>query len=164
MRTQPSAFGVLIGLTTLGGMITINTLPAVWRGIRSRRWRRTSGRITWDGMTLGSASSDEIGGLAPLVVYYFEVDGTGYEGDRIAFARSVPVLNRFTTPLFGATPDVRSGLRSGTAVDVWYDPNDPRRSVLRPGVGPGHWSMLSLGLILLILGIATLTLSATPAP
>jgi hypothetical protein len=94
----------------------------------------------------------------PVVQYRYRVDGRDFLGERIT-SDSVRVL--------GARSDERSRNRGlvqrilarypeGAAVRVYYDPDDPNRSVLEPGVTRGAQLKAALGSLLFVAGGALL--------
>src|SRR4051812_34610984 len=105
-------------------------------GLRSYRWRRTKGQIIDSedcsflvpgvvgiaGTGIGLVEYSE-----PTYLYLYQVGQTDYLGD---------------TCCFGVHIDkVKARYMIGDDVSVYYDPNEPRRSVLRRGLQPG--TMLS---------------------
>lgn len=67
------------------------------------------------------------------VHYAYSVNGNAYQGKNVRF----PNVNFYSSP--AVAYKVVQKYRPGTPVDVFYDPNDPASSVLRPGA-PSNWS------------------------
>lgn len=145
-------FAAVSAMVGLG--LGIPNAIAIWRGVRAEGWRLTKGRIVESGLTLDHYSRDKDITRGPRVQYTFQAFGQTLTGNRISFARSVPVLSEWSTPLFGPPADVMAGLREGDEVDVWFDPEDPSRAVLRPGVDYGF-------VLLVLFGAGCLYLSVT---
>jgi hypothetical protein len=101
------------------------------RGRETRGWTRTSGRIT-------SSYVEEIPGPAEdggthfrsVVRYAYEARGRTFESERVSVASS-PVS---TTADRAEAQQVVDRYPAGSAVNVWFDPGDPHRSVLERGV------------------------------
>ncbi len=68
----------------------------------------------------------------PVVSYRYEVDGVGYEGAALSHNGRISAFlrTRFLMP---------GRFRYTGPVQVWYDPANPSRSVLEPGIDP--WSV-----------------------
>src|ERR1700749_911822 len=107
--TEPIVVPILL---TLAGanMLAVQGLQ-IYRGLRSRHWPRVSGRIT----------------RLPKVRYAYEVDNRSYESTRLSFSTIAPSWDRLP-----------STLQPGQTVSVSYDPSNPSRAVLRPGVPIGQ--------------------------
>jgi Protein of unknown function (DUF3592) len=87
-------------------MLTVQGI-VIYRGLRTRHWPQVPGRITW----------------LPEARYEYEVDNQSYESTRVSYSTSSPSWTRL--PLT---------MQPGQTVTVFYDPSNPSRSVLRPGV------------------------------
>ncbi|HTK55556.1 MAG TPA: DUF3592 domain-containing protein [Gemmatimonadales bacterium] len=149
--------GVTLGLLAFGGTLTVSTGIKIWRGLRSQRWERVPGHIT-SSQVLSDlpGSSTRYTTKGPMVRYGYRVGGQIFEGSRISFARSVAVGGTPFEPIFGQAPDLLAGLRTGDECEVWYDPADPSRAVLRPGVSAGFWLLFIGGLAPFLLGLLLL--------
>lgn len=145
-------FAAVAGMVGLG--FAVPNAIAVWRGLQAQLWRQTRGRIISGGLTFDSYGDDRDITRGPVVEYTFRALGQDHVGTHISFARTVPVWSRWSTPVFGPPVDVMAGLREGDEVDVWFDPEDPSRAVLRPGVDYGF-------VLLVLFGVGCLFLSAT---
>lgn len=93
---------------------------SIWRAIGSEGWPRTVGQI------MGAEVIGGGDGGTAHVSYRYEVKGRGYQGSRVRFGG---MRQGWTA----ATWDV-ADYRVGRTVNVAYDPSDPERSVLEPGV------------------------------
>lgn len=112
-------------------------LKQIVDGARSRGWIRTTGRILAASVKPGSRDALL---HRPDVRYRYETaDGAAREGSRLA----IGVRGALLAGQLEAGRIV-SRFPVGGAVDVWYDPARPDRSVLQPGV---HWpsSLLLVG-------------------
>lgn len=74
--------------------------------------------------------------------YEYEVNGRRYEGHRVSFSAwdpqySLNLLNSWTAARYPA----------GTLASVHFDPLDPSRSVLEPGIQFSAWIAIILGII-----------------
>lgn len=118
----------------------------LWRaGSESRSYTRTRGRIVRAEVQETPRPSEEGGPqFTPVVRYAFEARGRTYESERVAIG----------APAGPATPDADGARRlvdrypAGAEVDVWFDPADPRRSVLVQGVPPAQIA------VAVVLGVA----------
>jgi hypothetical protein len=99
---------------------------------RARKWPSVRGRIVRSGAEEyqdNLRGSDDIVRTyyKPCVIYTYEVGGREYSGDRIAMG--------ITTSATSARPAERTAAKYpvGREVDVYYNPQVPSESVLRPG-------------------------------
>ncbi len=104
----------------------------MWRaGSATRSYTRTRGRVVRAEVEEIPRTSEEGGpGFRPLVRYAFEARGRTYESERISIGEASGL----------ESSDAQDARRivdrypSGAEVDVWFDPRDPGRSVLVPGI------------------------------
>lgn len=123
-------------------------------GRESRSFTRTSGRVL-------AAHVEELPGPAeqggpqfrPVIRYAFEARGRAHESEQLSIDASAGA----------ASSDAQEARRwvdrhpAGTVVDVWFDPADPRRSVLvRGDVGVSVFVTVGLGLALAAVGLFAL--------
>ena len=107
---------------------------------RAQRWPWAKGEvISVDVVSVPSWNED--GWIEPRVKYRFEVGGTIYVGGRVAWDGRG-----------GSTPkEARAAARpyrTGDSVRVYFDPADPRKSMLLPNATSGQWVEVGLGLLL----------------
>ncbi len=143
-----AAAAVGVGLAMVGTIV-----PALWRGISSRRWACTQGQIRGTAAPEGEpvhVPPDRILAWAttPVLRYEYSVNGRRYVATQVnatGFAS-----NRAARRAAARYPE-------GQAVAVWYEPRDPSRAVLEPGVTAGgvFWGVVSITL----LGLALLALA-----
>ena len=107
------------------GGIASRAWPAV-RGTVTRRWGRTG------------------------IEYAYDVGGRRFAASRVRFALAPPIDVAFTTRKCLLMPRAVGACRyeRNDAVAVHYDPADPRRAVLEPGVPLRLIAWLALGLLL----------------
>jgi hypothetical protein len=86
-------------------------------------WPRVAGQVT-----------ERIGRTGIEYVYY--VDGRGYVGDRVRFSPTPPFPVGISRQRCVLLPEAVGACRYALndSVTVSYDPADPRRSVLEPGL------------------------------
>ncbi len=121
-------------LCALGAALVVAGL-AMWRaGRETRGYTRTRGRIVRAEVEEIPRTSEEGGTrFRPVVRYAFEARGRTHESERLSAGSGS-----------AGSPDVDDARRDvaryppGTEVDVWFDPRDPSRSVLVPGIPTGE--------------------------
>ena len=133
----------------LGGYILGRFLKTLGRCRRSLAWPVATGVIM--GPAPDDATAGEAAGGRDKVKYRYEVDGRHYMSHRV-------FIGDGSTP---AWADLEAEMTAGQhapihRVDVYYDPDDPRVCVLRPGVHSAIFSNLFVGLIIAGIGIALL--------
>jgi len=142
----------------LGGFGTVVLLiivAALREAAAMKRWPTAKGRVLSSkveeyreiaGAGNYSGSRTRMTLYRPVVLYEYEVDGKRLEGNRITQSSG---LNR-------GIPDFAEKIvqryRSGTAVEVRYNPKRPADCVLEPRV-PGGW-IFALVIAVALLGLA----------
>jgi hypothetical protein len=127
----------------------------MWRAGRdTRSYTRARGRILRAEVEEIPHISEEGGTkYRPVVRYAFEVRGRTYESERMAIGAPA-------APDASDAADARRLVErypAGAGVDVWFDPGDPRRSVLERGVPTSQIAAaVVLGVALLGIGIFAL--------
>ncbi len=104
----------------VGGLIL---LLAGWQsaeGLASRSWPATDGRVTV------ARSSPRSQSQVAWFSYEFTVDGRVYTGSRVDTAQA------------SATQETVAAHPLGSTVRVYYDPAEPARAVLSPGLTATH--------------------------
>jgi hypothetical protein len=127
----------------------------LWRaGRESRSYTRARARILRAQVEEIPHPSEEGGTkYRPVVRYAFEVGGRTYESDRVAIGAPA-------APDAADAGDARrlvERFAAGAEVDVWFDPRDPRRSVLERGVPTSQIAAaVVFGIALLAVGMFAL--------
>jgi hypothetical protein len=114
-------------------------------GLASRSWPSVKGEVIERGVDPGAAMIRADSSLR--LVYRYSVRGAEYRSLRIDY------VGRYG----GDSTKVSPGLlryAMGHTVAVFYDPHDPTRAVLEPGIASGNWWRLTLGMFLVLLGTA----------
>ena len=129
-------------------------------------WSRVSGVVTESRSEDGPSTSGGTG-YEWIFHYKYRVNGTEYTGFRrrpplvdIPWIEQPPSFNGSSAGVSAAM----TAYREGKAVDVWYDPADPSRSVLIPGIPHGSValtasvlvSIYGFGAIMIALGLVFL--------
>jgi hypothetical protein len=154
---DPAVAGNVTGiiLLFLGGFFLIRGLPGAVQMLRSRSWQRVQGTMLGSGTAVyrTQATGGHMGADVQRAVfaYRYEVGGQTFTGQRAAFGTPVG----FGMGL-GAIASAQAGRYApGDAVDVWVDPADPSKSVLRRRA-PSSLVLSLLGLALLVIGVVSL--------
>lgn len=147
---RPAALAAcLVGLVMILAGLRLSRL-----GRETRSYTRTQGRILESRLEELPGPSEEGGPtFRPVVRYAFEARGRTYESEQVSV----------DAPPGAASPDPQEARRVveprpvGSVVDVWFDPADPRRSVLVRGAAraPAIGAVV-VGLALLALGLFAL--------
>ncbi len=115
-------------------------------GKESESWPKVSGEVT--SSTLSRTTSDGKTKYAPSVKYNFKVDGADYTGNEISLVTSYSKKTKADAVL--------DKYPSGKKVDVYYDPVDPSRSILEPGMTASVYYILAAALACILLFVAVL--------
>jgi len=117
---------------------------ALSRGRSSHGWRRTDGYIVGRG-AVGTLQRLEASATVPT--YTYSVHGVEYTSDRYDIAG-----NETGSGVEEAFAEHAVGQR----VTVWYDPADPGRAVLVPGMQSSTYQRMLTGVALLVVGVSFL--------
>lgn len=126
--TKARFFG-LIGLGSIALWLTLSLGNSFYLCITSLRWPKVPVRITSSGVYTGSPT---LGTWTPDVEYEYRLGGRAYRSANI----------RFLMQAFYEPEDAQSALAAYPAeaqAIASYDPQNPARSVLEPGVPPSMW-------------------------
>jgi Protein of unknown function (DUF3592) len=110
------------------------------RAIDSQDWKRVDCEIIESRI-----SQRGIGKNIPIVIYKYMVDGLTYEGKTIRFGG----MSGFKS----TANEFCKKYTKGKIVKVSLDPNNPKRSVLEPGLFANIYVIVSLCAIILVLGL-----------
>lgn len=151
MLPRPAALAACaVGLVMVLGALRLSRL-----GRETRSYTRTQGRILESRVEELPGPAEEGGPKFRAVVRYaFEARGRTWESDQVSVDE----------PPGASTPDPEEARRTveryaaaGGPVDVWFDPADPRRSVLVRGAAPAPvYLAVAVGLALLAVGLLAL--------
>ena len=134
---------------TVGLFLSAGYGRDIYFGWKSKRWPRTQGRVISWGMDAGANVS--YADNSAVVGYEYEVGGVRYASRRIDYAGR------------GAGLDVNRILgrySEGESVAVSYDPGNPARALLEPGIALGNVLRLACGLAIVAFGILFLPLAS----
>ncbi len=124
-------------------------------GRETRSYTRTRGRIVRADVEEIPRTSEEGGPqFRPVVRYAFEVGGRRYESERV----SIGSATGSGTSDPGDARRLVGRYPSGTEVDVWFDPRDPRRAVLVTGI-PSAQIVVAVVTGMALLGIGMFVLA-----
>lgn len=111
----------------------------------SASWPSVQGQITG---ALLDYSTDADGGdsYSPQVTYAYAVNGRSYEGQTIKFGENSYGSKRKAQEILERYPN-------GQRIAVFYNPAQPDRAVLEPGVSGGSYIVLGIGLLFVFLSL-----------
>jgi hypothetical protein len=138
-----------IAIIAVGISLSAGYARDLYFGWQSRHWPRTQGRVIERGMDVGAKVS--YADNSALVGYEYEVGGVRYTSRRIDYAGR------------GAGFDVNRILgrySEGERVGVSYDPGNPARALLEPGIALGNVLRLGCGLAIIAFGLLFLPLAS----
>jgi hypothetical protein len=125
---------MVLGIFALVTMLFARVAGKQARAMRA--WPRTEGRVTGSQVETAIQRHDranvgrrdyEVTMYVPRVVYSYRVDGNTFEGDNIGWSGSA------STPAYAEKAIKRFALQ--TPVQVFYNPQDPTQSTLKPAGG-----------------------------
>jgi hypothetical protein len=145
-------YGVEAGVMLIGGSMVLTWWKSLRLGRASQSWPRVRGTIVsseLEGYPLQPPSTG-MRMRTPAIEYEFRVNGERFTGSMIGVAGAS-----------GNAADIAvHKYRKGTEVDVSYDPADPRRAMLQPGVYHDAYAWICIGLFLLACGAGAMILTS----
>lgn len=127
------------GVFILAGMIPgYFALSSAWNWQQAKAWPSVPGQITSAGLDLNTDSDGTT--YQVVATYDYQVDGRDYSNDRVGFSGGSDSFEDYHRNLYEQYDQAR---RNGDPVAVWYDPDDPQRSVLNRELRWG-WTALML--------------------
>ncbi|MCJ7567077.1 MAG: DUF3592 domain-containing protein [Anaerolineales bacterium] len=103
----------------------------IMRGLNSRNWPTTEGKITHSGVEAQQSMDDE-GDIKTTygasIQYQYNISGQEIEGARRSFTEVRTNSSRRAEQIMARYPQ-------GSSVTVYYHPDNPNLSILEPGVG-----------------------------
>lgn len=142
-----SVSAVVIGVA---GVVTIAIgLRRLATAGASVKWPHVKGEILTSKL---EEEADDSGEGAPktfraAVTYRYTVDGKTFEGDRTD-------LNDLSTSDPAPAQSLLQQFPAGATVDVFYDPQNPSQSLLKPGISGASAIYPAVGLLLVVLGLS----------
>ena len=133
MIEVPPKIGIAIGSTllTIGVVIIGFKAEALMLGFRSLKWPQITALVSdakyWTSASLSSGGGSHVTHHG-MHQYTFSVDGRTYQGSNF------DVAGAMNTGLESRANHIQSIVRKGAQVPVFYDPEDPARCVLKPGI------------------------------
>jgi hypothetical protein len=136
-------YTIILSLFLLAGVATMAWGWAIIaRARRTQAWPATTGTVTHSAV----ADADSI----PDIRFRYAVDGVDHEGT-YAFPAGTQPSQELTATYLAKYPP-------GALVAVHYDPAQPERATLEPGLGRGDWLIFALGLVGTVFGALFLLL------
>ncbi|MBE2222281.1 MAG: DUF3592 domain-containing protein [Anaerolineae bacterium] len=111
----------------------------------SADWPSVEGRVT---SSLVDYSTDSDGGdsYSPKVTYVYVANDLSYESRTIKFGENSYGSERKAQEITSRYPE-------GQAVTVFYDPANPDKAVLEPGVSSGSYIVLGIGALFVLIAL-----------
>jgi len=120
----------LVGLGAIAVWLTVSLSSNFYLSIASLSWPKVAARITSAGINTGTSTMGTW--WAPDVEYEYSVSGRAYHSATIRY-----LMKPFSEQ--EEAQAVLAGYPAQAQVRAAYDPQDPARSVLEPGVPAGMW-------------------------
>ena len=149
-----AAFG---GLVLLGLATAVFGVYFIFLGNEAGAWRETQGTVVSATVESRTSMRSQSAGqrqrqreFYPSFTYRWTVDGTTYTGSRYQLGANAESY------YFADREKAREEVEkhpAGTAIPVFYDPDDPSQAVLVRAVSAGVYVPLPLGLIMMALGV-----------
>ncbi len=119
-----------------------------WQGLRSRNWPSESGEITEVRVDHRSSQSEGDGvEYIARIQYVFTVDGVQYQN-----RSGIHTLIEHWGTKENADR-IASGYKAGEQVRVYFNPRDPKKSVLKAGVPLSILWLFPFAMLLIVIGL-----------
>lgn len=140
-------FGLVsIGMGGLGVYLLVSSLKNKRDAKESLGWPMTVGQVTEVSVKVDGDSDSAKYRFTPSVHYVYDVNSRIYDGKRLNFGRG-PTFNKQEL-----ADQFLEDYPPGGEVNVFYDPNNPNRSVLRK-IDLGTKSDLVVGIVLIMIAL-----------
>jgi hypothetical protein len=143
-------------LLLIGGLIIVAFLLTVWKGLRTRRWQVTCGRVITSGVTAEKTEDMPEEWSLPdqaKVVYEYEAEGKRYIADTMQIRG-----NMQTASAVRRERELPSRYPPGQSVLVYYNPAKPEEAVLQPGVPRGLVPLTAVGAVMFLVGLGIISI------
>ncbi len=147
MNIAGLVIGCIIGgvLLLLGGALVVGSLFMVWKGLRTRGWAATWGRVTFSEMITEERKTSSMGpSHRAKVVYEYEVQGKPFTSDSVLLVGTVSVRRE---------QEIVNRYPVGRSVHVHYNPAKPEEALLEPGVTRSTFAAMGIGAGLFLVGL-----------
>ena len=138
--------------TLLGGGFLIIGVYNIRSASESESWPTAEGVVVSSIVSESRDPGERHSTYGAEVRYEYTVEGVTQEGDRVRFGGNVSSSNPS-----GARETVER-YREGSAIAVFYDPEDPARSVLEPGMSGAVFLFPGIGGLFFVIGVVILFL------
>lgn len=147
-----SALGVLFVFGLVGAGLSYWGWTILQDARASSSWPTSEGVVTSSEV---DHSTDAEGGdsYSPEIDYQYQVDGQSLTNNQIKFGENSYNSRR-------TAEEIAANYPVGRQVIVYYDPEQPDKAVLEPGVSSGSYIVLSIGVVFILVAllVAPLTL------
>jgi hypothetical protein len=115
-------------IITAGVILELLVMRSIWLAYASIRWDRIRGHVV-ESYVMTSDSTSESGQThKPVIKYKYTYGGVDYTGDKIAYS--------FAYGAKSWADKLVNAYRQGKEINVYVQPNKPKRSVLLTGLRP----------------------------
>ena len=111
----------------------------------SADWPSVEGRIT-SSLVDHSTDAEGADSYSPEVTFVYVEDGRSYESHTIKFGENSYSSERKAQEILSRYP-------MGQTVTVFYDPENPEKAVLEPGVSSGSYIVLGVGALFVVIAL-----------
>jgi hypothetical protein len=136
-------------ITSLIACVFLAIAAWAFRSVRARRlWPVAPGAVTGGAIRqrTSGVGDDESVTFVPVVEYRYQIGAVAYTGSGIGFGE-IGYGSR------GRAEKVLARYPVGSAIDVYYNPAKPAQTFLEAGGGAIAWSMLAVGVAILMVAV-----------
>jgi hypothetical protein len=134
----------------IGGGISFWGWNILQNAKASSSWPTAQGNVISSDVSY-SSNADGGESYSPEVIYQYTVNDQHYESHTIKFGENSYSSRRKAEGIASSYP-------VGKEVTVYYDPQNPERSVLEPGVSGGSYIVLGIGVLFGLIGLVAVPL------
>jgi hypothetical protein len=135
------------GLIAIGLILATAGAVGALRSAQSQRWPSVQGEVTASGLV---RQGDQ---ARPYVRYRYRIAEKTYTGGALIHYGEPNPITRWLGASAENAPPIQARYPQGSPVTVYYDPSNPDRSVLEPGVRVSAYLPVAAGGLLFILGL-----------
>jgi hypothetical protein len=147
MNLRNIIFGRLFPLTfvVLGALFLVSGIRKLQTADESKTWPTTTRLIKHSEVVYQESHDSRSGTYKAVVLYEYTVSGNKYNNDLVAYGENGSSDISYQN-------DIANKYQEGEEVTVYYSPQDPKESVLEPGINGGTWMMPGIGFIFFCCG------------
>ncbi|MEJ2180408.1 MAG: DUF3592 domain-containing protein [Gammaproteobacteria bacterium] len=136
-------YSIILGLFVVAGLLaTLWGLRVIVMARKTLQWPAVAGTVEESKI---STESSEINDLLPHIKFCYSIEQQTFH-QVMQFPGDITPSQEFSRSYVDKYP-------VGASVQVYYNPEDPEKATLEPGLAKGDWLILAIGLGMVVIGV-----------